>query len=96
MKGQKFVVDIGFKSNEFQYENKVDFFRRGFIADIGDLSVYSAYQEIGGDGIRAVPGKLYPELIESHDALKQKGLKALYEKGYSDFRMQEPPSAYGS
>ena len=61
------------------------------VSDLGDLHNFFAYHEFEGKGYRAIPGKVYQPMIKSLKQLKKLDLMALFEEGYTDFRLKKLP-----
>ena len=92
MNGKKFLVDIATVHNEYHEEGERKAFRyRGQISEMGDLSVYHAYQELEGKNMDAVEGKVYPTVIENEDAFNQLDYKKLLSEGYTAVRVANWP-----
>lgn len=88
---QWYTVDIAFKRQEIEYNDANDFYYRGTITDIGDLSTSYAYEVLDGSGYRAVPGKIYYEILGDVQDLKNLDLLSLVEQGYTDFFIADWP-----
>jgi hypothetical protein len=88
---QWYTVDIAFKRQEIGYNDAKDYYYRGTITDIGDLSTSYAYEELDGAGYRAVPGKIYYEILGDVQDLKSLDLPRLVEQGYTDFFIADWP-----
>ena len=92
VEGQPFIVDLAFRSNEIENnKTKNGFYTKGYLNDLGDLSVYAGTQEFNAQGMKLVPGKLYPEVLEDINALERKGMMKLLEQGYTDVRLRKRP-----
>ncbi|MCB0641796.1 MAG: hypothetical protein KDC44_09165, partial [Phaeodactylibacter sp.] len=92
VQGQPFIVDLAFRSNEIESSStKSGFYTKGYLADLGDLSVYTGVEKLNAKGMKIVPGKLYPEILEDVQALDRKGMHRLLEQGYTDVRLRKRP-----
>ena len=83
--GESFIMDIGFKRSEIPINKNRHFYYKGYIDDIGDLSVYRAYDEVAADGFKLVPGKIYPTEFSSAEELSKLNVLKLIQDGYTDF-----------
>ncbi len=91
MNGKKYLVDIATVQNEAHEANRKAFRFRGRISEMGDLSVYHAYEELDGQQMDAVPGKVFPEVIEGEEAFYRLDFKHLLEEGYTAVRVSHWP-----
>ncbi len=83
--GQWYTVDIGLRRREREYDNHRRYQYEGYIADIGDLSIFHGYDELPAAGYRALPGKGYYQILKNEKDLKKLDLISLLEQGYTDF-----------
>lgn len=79
--GHKIKIDIGINRTEKNKDSARSFFASGRVADIGDLSIFSGYEDYDLSGTEIHPGKTYPKRISSYEELKGLDLKDLYSKG---------------
>jgi hypothetical protein len=90
---QWYIVDIGFKSAEISSKSNPDgYYLKSKISDLGDLSVYFAYEEFSGLGYRAIPGQTYPRTIHSISQLSNLDIWELWSEGYTSIRMPDAPN----
>lgn len=80
---QKFIIDIGINQNEVGTADSREFYFKGEIEDIGDLSTYFGFDEIDCTGLTIDTALIYPEKFESFDDVKGKDISSILEKGYS-------------
>ncbi len=85
---QKFIVDIAFRHAEIQLENGRDFYLRAGISDLGDLSTMFSFDEFDASGYTIIPGKVYGEVFEDHQALLDRGVERLLQEGYTIFKLK--------
>ena len=90
--GKPYVIDIAFKSNEIEYGISGQFYLKGNITDIGDLSTSFAYEEFDASEYKVEQGKLFPKKIEGFDILQKMNPIDLLAQGYTHFQMINPPS----
>lgn len=79
--GNSYVIDIGINQNEMGTSDERDFYFKGTIEDIGDLSTFYGYDQIDCGGLKIIPAKIYPEIITTEDKLKKIDLDELYSNG---------------
>lgn len=88
-----YTVDIAFRNRESSNNRaRGGYYLRGNISDLGDLSVYYAYEELNALGYKAVIGKTYPRTLTSSSQLKSLDVWELWTSGYTSVRMSEVPS----
>ncbi len=88
--GKWYVMDLGYKRDDtwlqYGYASKPS------ITEFGDMSIFSAYDEIDASGYRAVPGKVYPTVLQNIAALKELDVPLILAQGYTDVRLRELPT----
>lgn len=82
--GKLYNVDLAIRHDERARNNHRTFSYRGRIADIGDLSIYDGYREIDGEGLFAIPGKVYEDTIKTQSELDEINPNHLLNQGYTD------------
>ena len=90
--GQPFLVDIAFRRGEFPLPGNRDFYYRGIISELGDLSVFYGHEELEMTGLEASTGMTYPQTIKNLKKLKKLSLKELLQQGYTSVRLKKLPS----
>ncbi|MFN7116668.1 MAG: M14 family zinc carboxypeptidase [Saprospiraceae bacterium] len=87
--GKWYTMDLGYKRDDtwlqYGYASKPS------ITEFGDMSIFSAYDEIDANGYRAVPGKVYPTVLQNIAALKELDIPLILAQGYTDVRLREFP-----
>jgi len=86
-----YTLDIGIRRSEIEYNDHRNFYYKGSISDWGDLSIFYGYDEIDAQGYRAIPGKVYPSVVQNLAALKKMDIADLLAQGYTDVRLREMP-----
>jgi len=81
---QEYIMDVGINFEEVNINGAKDFYLKASIEDVGDLSVYSGYDEIDLSGYLIEPGKTKPEAYNSLDDLEKIDHVELYRKGYTN------------
>ena len=81
---KEYIIDIGINFEEVNINNAKDFYFEAAIEDIGDLSVFSGYDEIDLSGYMIEPGKTKPEPYFSLDDVGKINPIELYNIGYTN------------
>jgi len=87
--GQPYILDIGFKQNEIQYDNNRSFYYQRYISDVGDLSTYHGYETFNADGFTLIPGKVYPKTLKNHKKVRKLSLEKLHKEGYTTVKIKK-------
>ena len=82
--GYEFTTDVGIVFEEINTNNAKDFYLKSSIEDIGDLSVFSGYDDVDLSGCTIEPGKTKPEPFNSYDELKTINPIRLYNAGFTN------------
>ena len=77
-----YLIDLGIRKNEVSSEDFRNFTLRAYIADLGDLHNYFAYEEFDATGMTIAPGLVYTEQILSHEMLDELNPDTLIAEGY--------------
>ena len=88
---QWFTVDIGFRRSEVDYAGHSTFYHKSYIHDLGDLSIFYGYEDLNGQGLRAVPGKVYSKTVANADGLKGLNVQNLLSRGITTIQIKEFP-----
>ncbi|MBK9098131.1 MAG: peptidase M14 [bacterium] len=80
----EYTIDIGINFEEKNINGAKDFYLEAEIADIGDLSVFSGYEEFDFSGHSVEPGKTKKNIFHSLDELKKTDPAQLYQEGYTN------------
>jgi len=81
---KEYIMDVGINYEEVNIDGAKDFYLKASIEDVGDLSVYSGYDEIDLSGYFIEPGKTKFEAYNSLDDLENINPVELYRKGYTN------------
>lgn len=79
----RYIVDIGINSSEKFDSLRNRYVRIYEILDIGDLSVYYAYDTLDVKFMKVEFGKVYEKLITKYDSLERLDLRQLLKNGYT-------------
>jgi hypothetical protein len=85
--GNEYTVDIGINFEEINTNEAKNFYLEAEIEDIGDLSVFSGYDEFDFSNYSVFPGKTKPEPFNSIDELSEINLAQLFTDGYTNVRL---------
>ncbi len=90
---QKIVIDVGINRTEFNKDSARSFFSIGRVIDLGDLSVYSGYDDYDLSGMEISIGKTYENKAASMDGLSKLNFLDLFSRGITnvitDFPVEE-------
>ena len=84
MKNADYIIDIGINFEEENIDDARDFYLKASIEDLGDLSVYSGYEEIDLSGYTVEPGKTKPDIFHSIEELNKIDPVSFYNEGYTN------------
>ena len=79
-----YIIDIGINFEEENIDDARDFYLKASIEDLGDLSVYSGYEEIDLSGYTVEPGKTKPDIFHSIEELNKINPVSFYNEGYTN------------
>jgi hypothetical protein len=82
--GKDYIIDIGINFEEENIDSARNFCLKASIEDVGDLSVYSGYEEIDLSGFSIEPGKTKPNIFHSITELENLNPADLYDNGYTN------------
>jgi hypothetical protein len=83
----EYVVDIGINFEEVNTNGAKDFYLKAEIEDIGDLSVFSGYEDFDLSGYTVQPGKTKPEPFNSVDDLVKINPVQLFRDGFTSIQL---------
>ena len=91
----EFIADIGINFEEINTNNAKNFYLKSSIEDIGDLSVFSGYDDIDLSGFTIEPGKTKPEAFNSYDELNSINPVQLYSEGFTNVILNDEIATEG-
>jgi hypothetical protein len=91
--GDWYTVDLGFRNDEIDTEGATNFYPQAGISDIGDLSVYYAYEDINLNGAKAYEGEVYQKTFDHWNELARINPIELIKSGISSIRVRNGISA---
>lgn len=80
---KKYLIDIGINQNEISTKNKRDYFFKGKIEEIGDLSTFYGYDEIDCNGMTVDTANIFPSQFGNLEDLSKSNLTQILSEGYS-------------
>lgn len=86
---QDYIIDVGINFEEKNIDNERNFYLNALIEDVGDLSVYSGYDELNLSGYFVEPGKTKPEAYSSLDEVQKINPVELYTQGFTDIILND-------
>ena len=86
---KSFIIDIGINQEEINTNRAKDFYLKGTIEDIGDLSVFSGYDEFDLADCSVEPGKTKSEPFSSYNDLKKLDPLQLYNQGFTNVILKD-------
>lgn len=82
-----YLIDIGINFEEKDFDNHNKFYLSGNIEDLGDLSVFSGYDDFDFSGYTIEPGKTYPTTINNAAEIEKLDYKNLLSRGFTNIRL---------
>lgn len=89
--GKEYTVDLGINREEVNTKDNRNFYYKSVIEDMGDLSVFYGYEEIDTKGMKAEPGKVYPDVFQNMKEIKELNFHELLAEGYTTVRVKKLP-----
>jgi len=83
-------VDVGINYEEINIDDNRNFYYKAKIEDIGDLSVYSGFQELDARGMNLELGKTYHKEMNSLDEIRNLNYAELMERGFTNIKLNLP------
>ncbi len=84
---KEYLVDIGINFEEKDFDNHNKFYLSGSIEDLGDLSVFSGYDDFDFSGYTIEPGKTYPTTINNPAEIEKLDYINLLSRGFTNVRL---------
>ncbi|MEM1215271.1 MAG: M14 family zinc carboxypeptidase [Bacteroidota bacterium] len=88
--GQSYLLDIAFDLGEVEYNDAKNFYFRGRIDDIGDLSYQRAYEELPASEYTVAVAKVYPTVVEQLGDIPALDAKEMLQAGVAVVRVKNP------
>lgn len=77
--------------NEIENQQHTDFYYRGQIRDIGDLSTYFGYKTLDAKNLKFKIGETYPKILSDFEEFKNLDFKKLLQQGYTTVSVDSLP-----
>jgi len=88
------LLDIGIIREEVEDINApLRFYHQSSVQEIGDMRVFHGYEELSGEGLTLVPGRVYEEPYKNLSVLTAARVRGLLSEGYTTVRVEELPPA---
>ncbi|KAA6434855.1 peptidase M14 [Rufibacter glacialis] len=91
VKGRDTLLDVGILRNEARAANPKGFYHRSSVEEIGDMSVFYGYEEVNGEGLSLMPGKVYEQPLPDVAALTPERTRELLASGYTTVKLTQLP-----
>ncbi len=88
---EKIKVDIAVNLDEFELKKGNKIFYRSHVADIGDLSIFYAFNDFNFEGYTIERAKVYDKKVYKLSELKTLDYNNLYSKGYATVLVNKLP-----
>ncbi len=85
--GHRYTADLGINRYEQTTADGKSFFYQSVIEELGDMSIYYGYEEVDAQGMRAIPGQVYPETFSNINMIKAENVHRLLQQGYTAARV---------
>jgi len=79
------VRDVAFDRSEVDSEDFRNYYARGFVTDLGDLSTSQSFFILDAKDYEVLPGKVYEKELADVNALNALDLEQSLKEGYTDF-----------
>ncbi len=86
----EFQMDLAVNRTEVNTNGATDFYKRGTVSEVGDLSVFNGFEEVDATGLRVDSGMVYPDIFATETELERVDVLALLRAGYTAVRVEEP------
>ncbi|RNI22714.1 peptidase M14 [Rufibacter latericius] len=93
--GRDTLLDVGIVRNETSSARiPQGFYHRSTVEEIGDMSVFSGYEELNAEGLFLVPGKVYDTPLASAQDLTPERTLELLSGGFTTVKLENVPTEY--
>jgi len=86
---KEYLIDIGINFEEENIDDARNFYLKASVEDIGDLSVYSGYEELNLSGYIVEPGKTKQEIFHSIQELENIDPVNLFSEGFTNVLLSD-------
>ena len=81
--GKSFTVDLGINQNETATSDNRNFYFKGKIEEVGDLSIYYGFDEMDCTGLKIETASVYPKTFSLVNDIKKRDVTKILNEGYS-------------
>ena len=85
-----FQLDMAVNRVEVNINGATDFYKRGTVSELGDLSTFNGFEEVDATGMRVDSGLVYPDIFATEKELERVDVITLLRSGYTAVRVEEP------
>jgi len=85
-----FQLDMAVNRVEVSINGATDFYKRGTVSELGDLSTFNGFEEVDATGMRVDSGMVYPDIFATEKELERVDVLTLLRSGYTAVRVEEP------
>lgn len=83
------LLDVGIVLDEIRASNDQGFYYRSSVQEKGDMQEAYGYEEVNGEGLTLVPGKVYEQPFKNIGALTPERTRELLADGYTTVRVRQ-------
>lgn len=85
-----FQLDLAVNRVEVNINGATDYYKRGTVSELGDLSTFNGFEEVDATGMRVDSGMVYPDIFATEKELERVDALALLRGGFTAVRVEEP------
>src|SRR5690606_4246366 len=89
--GETYLLDLGINTPEIATETAKGYYRKGSIADLGDLTTHYGYESLDASTYTIVPAKVYPEHFATIGQVLKTDIQKILHQGYGYVVVEEFP-----
>ncbi len=94
LEGAWYTMDLAIRLRETTRSDLRTFDVSGTIDDTGDMSVYFGYDEIDANGMKILPGRVYPETFETIASIPSSKIEGWLKEGYTYLKVTNPKGRF--
>lgn len=89
--GETYLLDLGINTPQIATETAKGYYRKGSIADLGDLTTHYGYESLDASTYTIVPAKVYPEHFATIGQVLKTDIQKILHQGYGYVVVEEFP-----
>ncbi len=89
--GETYLLDLGINTPQIARETAKGYYRKGRIADLGDLTTHYGYDSLDASTYTIVPAKVYPEHFATIGQVLKTDIQEILHQGYGYVVVEEFP-----